>query len=66
MGEAARKRIGVDEFLVRDDGTDRRCELLAGDLEASDRLQRESIGFDIAVEALYDGLDFTASEAGSG
>ena len=36
------------------------------DLEASDRLRLESIGFDIAVEALYDGLDFTLSDAASG
>ena len=36
------------------------------DLEASDHLQLESIGFDMAVEGLYDGLDFTVSEAVSG
>jgi Uma2 family endonuclease len=33
------------------------------DLEAGDVIKLESLGFDIPVEALYDGLDFTPSAA---
>jgi hypothetical protein len=52
MGEAARKRITDDALLVWDDGPD--------------RLRLESIGFDIGVASLYDGLDFAEGETAAG
>jgi hypothetical protein len=61
MGEAARKRITVDEFLVWDDGTDRRYELVD-----DDRLRLDAIGFDIGIASLYDGLDFAEGETAAG
>jgi hypothetical protein len=35
----------------------------AGELDAADRLEIETFGFDIPVEALYEGLDFAQGAA---
>ena len=105
MGEAALRRITVDEFLRWDSGDDLRYELVGGEiaamtppanthaivvnnakdaikaklrppycvsgtdlwtvveLESGAVIPPDAIGFDIPVEALYEGLDFTQGAA---
>ena len=55
MAEPAQRRMTVEEFLAWDDGTDRRYELVRGEVVAISRgPSTEFLGVALPFDAIYD------------